>query len=336
MNDVNPDRRTLLKLAAVFAGCMALGRGIAMDKSPRVEAQTQRANDAQNGWAVDGSSNFKAVYGDPQMKAAFLLFLTNVYHLFPEDRFHRLIEETTRAAGSDKEIYVWVQARIPEIKPMLGDFRYALPALSKQKAEMTAQTLELLGPARNIDGYMEIGTTGRYAGRIRSAIDLKGDLLLVNTDEPGYSPADIAERGGIGKVGRFVALKDYAPVPSSEVKEGSLDLVSNFIGFHHSPLPKLDPFVRSLHRVLRPGGRMIVRDHDVSSPQMNRMVALAHDVFNMGLGTEWAANQQELRHFTSLAQLDAYLGERGFKSDGRKLFQDGDPTRNALMVFTRV
>lgn len=333
---MNLDRRTLLKLAAVFAGWVAMGRGIAMDKSPRAETANRPGNDAQNGWAIDASSNFKAVYGDPQMKAAFLLFLTNVYHLFPEDRFHRLIEEVSRAARSDKEIYAQVQARIPEIKPMLGDFRYALPALSKQKTEMAAQTLELLGPARKIDGYMEIGTTGRYAGRIRSAIDLQGDLVLVNTDQPGYSPVDIVERGGIGKVGRFVALKDYAPVPSSEVKEGSLDLVSNFIGFHHSPLPKLDPFVRSLHRVLRPGGRMIVRDHDVSSPQMNRMVALAHDVFNMGLGTEWAANQQELRHFTSLAQLVAYLEERGFRSGARTLFQEGDPTRNALMVFRRV
>jgi hypothetical protein len=68
---------------------------------------------------------------------------------------------------------------------------------------------------------------------------------------------------------------------------------------------------------------------------MNRMVALAHDVFNMGLGTPWPVNQGELRHFTSIPQLSGYLEARGFKGDGRRLLQQGDPTRNALMVFTR-
>jgi hypothetical protein len=66
------------------------------------------------------------------------------------------------------------------------------------------------------------------------------------------------------------------------------------------------------------------------------MVALAHDVFNMGLGTAWQVNQAELRHFTSLEQLLAYLEARGFRNDGRKLLQKGDPTQNALMVFVRV
>jgi len=63
---------------------------------------------------------------------------------------------------------------------------------------------------------------------------------------------------------------------------------------------------------------------------------LAHDVFNMGLGTAWPVNQAELRHFTSIQQLVAYLKARGFEDDGRRLFQQGDPTRNALMVFRRV
>ena len=345
MKDVKLDRRTLLKLAALFAGYAAVTPGVAMDKSPRIETSNTDtrgnetatgSNDAQNGYAIGGTSNFKAVFDDPQMKAAFLLFLANVYHLFPEDRFHRLIEQVSQAAGSDKEIYAQVQARLPEIKPILADVRYALPALWKQKGEMTAQTLDLLGPRRKIDGYMEIGTTGRYASRLKSEVELTGDLVLLHSDQPTYSPIDIAERGGIGKLGRFVNMKDYAAISSSDIADKSLDLVTNFIGFHHSPTAMLDPFVRSLQRVLRPGGRMIVRDHDVNSPRMNRMVALAHDVFNMGLGTDWSANQREIRNFTSLGQLASYLGDRGFKTEGKMKFQPGDPTQNALMVFARV
>jgi hypothetical protein len=68
---------------------------------------------------------------------------------------------------------------------------------------------------------------------------------------------------------------------------------------------------------------------------MNRMVALAHDVFNMGLGADWAVNRQEIRNFTSLAQLTVYLARFGFKRAPGTIFQGGDPTRNALMLFVK-
>lgn len=331
------DRRQMLKLAALLAATLAWHRGFSMDAAPRQEggAVAGAAGDF-NVHALGGTSNFKAIYADPALKAAFLQFLTNVFHLFPEDRLHRVIEDAAHAGKTDREIYALVQSRLPEIRPFLADLRYALPALAKQKDEMVAQTLELLGPPRPVNGYLEIGSTGRYAGRLKSRLDVKGDLVLLHSVAPGYSPEDIVERGGIGKLGRFVPMNDYAPVPASQVPDRSMDIVSNYVGFHHSPLPKLDGFVVSLHRVLRPGGRMIVRDHDVTTPAMNRMVALAHDVFNMGLGTPWPVNQGELRHFTANAQLVAYLEARGFKADRRRLLQQGDQTQNALMVFTRV
>lgn len=331
------DRREMLKLAALLAAAAAVSRGLAMDAAPRSAAPDAKGADADfNVHALAGASNFKAIYGDPALNAAFLRFLTNVFHLFPEKRLHRLIEDAANASKSDREIYALVQARLPEIKPFLAELRYALPALSKQKDEMVAQTLALLGTQRRIDGYLELGSSGRYASRLQSQLDMRGDLVLLHSAPPGYSPEDIVERGSLFKLGRFVPMNDYAPVPASQVPDRSLDLVANYIGFHHSPLPRLDAFVGSLYRVLRPGARMIVRDHDVDSPAMNRMVALAHDVFNMGLGTPWRVNQAELRHFTSITQLVGYLEARGFKSDGRKLLQQGDPTRNALMVFTRV
>ena len=335
---MDANRRTMLKLAAVFAAALALERGHAMDASPRKAdgaggPPRPGGGGLHNGYAIGGTSNFKAVYGDPKLKAEFLLFLVNVYNLYPEDRFHKLIDEISLAQSSDRDVYRLVQSRLGDIRPLLADVRLALPALAKQKKEMARQTVDLLGAGRAINGYMEIGTTGRYISRIQSEIELRGDLVLVNSDAPGYSPTDIVERGQLTRIGRFVPLNDYAPVA---VPEASLDLITNFIGFHHSPPERLEPFMKSLHRALRPGGRMIVRDHDVDSPRMNRMVALAHDVFNMGLGTEWAVNQAEIRLFTSLQQLAGQLERTGFRKDPKALYQPGDPTQNALMIFTRV
>lgn len=343
--DFNPDRREILKLAVLFTIVVAFDRGYAMDAAPRSQEAgsdnpgklpSLSLDNSQNEYALEHSSNFKAIFGSPKLRDAFFLFLRNVYNIYPEDRFHKLIEEVSITGNSDKEIYKQLQSRLPSIKPILSEVRYALPALLKQKAEMARQPLELIGSSRKINGYMEIGTTGRYVSKLESDIELKGDVILVHSVEPTYSPTDIAERGRISKIGRFVSLKDYAPISSSDVPDRNLDLVTNFIGFHHSPADRRDQFVKSLHRVLRLGGRLIVRDHNVNSAQMNRMVALAHDVFNMGLSTDWSVNQKEIRNFTSIDQLVSYIEGMGFKSDKRALLQSGDPTRNALMVFTKV
>ena len=293
--------------------------------------------DAMNGWTPDGSSNFKAIYQVPALKAAFLLFLKNVYNLYPEDRFHSLIEQATNSGKSDKEIYQLIHSQLSTINPFLAELRYALPALTRQKAEMTRQTLDLLGGVGTINGYMEIGTTGRYAGKLKSSVEISGDLILLNSLEPTYSPVDMLERGQPTKVGRFVPLKDYDPVTTAEVGDASLDVVANYIGIHHSPPAKRDAFVRSIHRVLRPGGRMILRDHNVNSVEMNHMVALAHDVFNVGLGTDWMVNQKEIRNFTSMTEIIGYLDRFGLKLSPRKspILQAGDPTQNALMEFVK-
>jgi len=331
-NDWKLTRRELLKLAAAFAAAAALPR---LEASATAAAATpRRGDDAGNAWAIDGSSNFQAIYGDPQLRAAFLLFLTNVFHLYPEDRLHALIGEIAQPGTPDREVYLQLQRRLPEVKPFLSEARLALPALWKQKAEMARQTLELLGSTPRIDGFLEIGSTGRYLGKLRTMAAITGDVVLLHTDAPTYSPIDIAERGGLRKIGRHVPLADYAPV--TDVGEASLDLVGNYIGFHHAPPESRDAFVKSLHRALRPGGRLILRDHDVDSPGMNRMVALAHDVFNMGIGVDWSVNQQEIRNFTSVPEIVGYLEGLGFRYGRRPLLQDGDPTHNALMEFVKV
>ena len=291
-----------------------------------VEAAISRTN---------GASDFHVVYDDVGRQDAFYKFLQNVYHLYPEDRFHSLIKESTRAHADDEAIYRDLQAKLPLIKPFLADVFYALPALAKQKAEMTRQTLELLGNRRAIDGYVEIGTTGRYAGRLRKALVLTGDLVFVNDVAPGNSPVDIVERGQLAKLGRYVPLDNYAPIPESAIASASVDLVSCYIGLHHIDPPRLAPFITSIHRILRPGGVFILRDHDVTTPEMDHFVALAHAVFNAGLGVKWEMNQQELRHFAPVAEWARRLEAAGFHDTGKRLKQAHDPSDNVLMAYIK-
>lgn len=288
--------------------------------------------------AVDGAksnSEFRAVFSEMHWHDGFYKFLQNIYRLYPEDRFHTLIKNTSLELDNDEAIYRRLQRELPKIKPMLADLTLALPALFKQKKEMADQTLRLLGSVKQIQGYVEIGSTGRYISELRKRLTVTGPITLINDVAPTNSPADIAERGGLAKIGSFAALADYDPLPSS-LADSSVDLISCYIGLHHCPLDKLDAFVASICRVLKPGGLFVLRDHDVTSPAMHTFVSLVHTVFNAGLNGDWETNQSDLRHFRPIAQWVSYLGERGLRDSGKRELQANDPSDNVLLAFTRV
>lgn len=284
---------------------------------------------------LENPGNFKYIYSNPQLKADFYLFLKNVFHLYPEDKFQDLISAASAREATDQEIYEKIQKELPHIRPFLSQITYAMPSLYYQKVEMVKQTMDLLPNVKSVRGYLEIGSTGRYLSELRNSLRIKGPLYVVNDISPTYAPIDVAERGQFFKLGNFVPLDDYAPLSQQLVPEQSLELVTNFIGFHHSPTEKLDAFVKSIGRVLKPGGRLIVRDHNVETTEMNKLVALAHDVFDVGLDISWKLNHEQIRNFWSLAQMESYLRDRGFKREGPALLQKGDPTLNTLVGFVK-
>lgn len=280
------------------------------------------------------TGEFHAIYRDDRSRDAFYLFLQNVFRVVAEDRFHTLIREACEAHGTDEAIYRALQEKLPSIRPPLADLVYGVPSLWKQKAEMARQTLELLGGRRGVDGYVQIGTTGRYVSELRKHLEFSGPLYLVHDIPASISPVDIMERGGLAKIGEFVPLSGYAPL-DARIADASCDLVTCYVGLHHMELEKLEPFLRSVHRVLRPGGRFIVRDHDVRTPGMFAFVSLAHTVFNCGLGETWETNAGELRFFVSVDEWVKRLAGAGLRDCGKRLYQAHDPSDNVLMLFEK-
>lgn len=281
------------------------------------------------------ASEFHAVYDNTESRDAFYHFLQVVFHLYPEEKFHTLIREVCAKHDGDEPIYREVQQRLKEIKPFLSELTFALPALKKQKHEMTRQTLELLGEKKQINGYLEIGSTGRYISDLRQHVKVAGPIYLVNDVAPNNGIGDIFERGQIARLGQFIPLNDYARIGRDVVADGSVDLVTIYIGFHHCPTERLDGFVNSIHRILRPGGSLIVRDHDVKTPEMATFVSLVHTVFNLGLGVPWQTDAAEFKSFRSIDGWLDFLTPFGFTATDKRLFQHMDPSDNALVRLIR-
>ena len=281
-------------------------------------------------------NNFSQIYSSKNLKDEFFKFLKNVFNLFPEDELHNLISTAAAKKSNDQLIYTEVQSKLDDIAPMLSSVRYSLPSLMKQKDEMAKETLQLLGEGGTYNGYLEIGSSGRYLDYLEENINIEGERYYADGKEPGYSVTEMADRGQIRIGATYIPLADYRTKYSDIIEKGSLDLVTIYIGFHHCPLELRVPFIASIRDTMRVGGKLILRDHDCNTEEQVALVARAHDVFNMGTNESWEYNSKEIRNFYSLDFICKFVEDIGFTFDKRTLFQDGDPTKNALMMFTKV
>lgn len=281
-------------------------------------------------------SNFKVIYSSLSLKNEFFKFLKNVFNLFPEDDFHSLISDVASEKKDDKAIYTEVQSKLDTITPYFSAFKYKLPSLMKQKDEMARQTLELLGEGGTYNGYLEIGSSGRYLDYLEERVTIDGERYYADGKEPGYAITEMVDRGQIAIGAEYIPLADYKTRYSDIIPSESLDLVTIYIGFHHCPLELRVPFISSIRDTMRTNGKLILRDHDCNTEEQKAMVALAHDVFNMGMKESWEYNSAEIRNFYSLDFICSFVEKIGFKFDKRTLFQEGDPTKNALMMFTKI
>jgi SAM-dependent methyltransferase len=281
-------------------------------------------------------NNFKLIYSSTTLKSEFFKFLKNVFNLFPENDFHKLIADTAAEKKDDQAIYREVQSKLDNITPVLSSVRFTLPSLMKQKDAMARQAFQLLGENGTYNGYLEIGSSGRYLDYLEEKINIEGERYYADGKEPGYAITDMVDRGQLTIGAKYIPLADYKTRYADIIPKESLDLVTVYIGFHHCPLELRIPFISSIRDTLRVGGKLILRDHDCDTDEQKALVALAHDVFNMGTNESWEYNSNEIRNFYSLSFICNFVKEIGFSFDKRTILQKGDPTKNALMMFTKI
>jgi SAM-dependent methyltransferase len=336
MNNVS--RRQFVKYLSLVSAPLLAQRTLAANDVATPDINKTTAPFPSVASLVDDSfgGNFSYIYRNTELREQFFNFLVNVFHLYPEQEFHALIRSFAESYSADENVYKQLQQNIGNIKPFLSELTFALPALSKQKLTMRTQTCELLDTGRRYEGYLEIGSTGRYLDALEEPLNIVGERFFLAEQAPTYSLTDMIDRGQIMQAGHYMPLADYAPKLATTIPNNSLDLVTVYIGFHHCPLPLREQFISSIRDAMKPGGYLIVRDHDAHNDDMQAMVGLAHDVFNLGTSESWDYNAKELRNFYSLAFLDEWLSNSGFQGSGEKLYQSDDPTHNALMLYRKV
>ena len=239
---------------------------------------------------------------------------------------------------SDKDFYRHLINNATRITPSIG-FYHKFKALEKQKKVLCRQIRQLIG-AKKIENIVEIGTPATYTSGIKKHIAITGKVYAVHDKKRSRDLAQSFSFNPLKKfVGynKFIKINEYAPISETAIQSNSIDVVICTIGLHHVPQGKLDAFVDSIRRILKPNGRFILRDHDVINTDLESIVHAAHSTFNVimnqdSLETELA----EYRNFQSLEYWINLLEKHGFKVGSERLLQSGDPTRNTMIQCTKI
>ena len=278
----------------------------------------------------------KQVFTTPRLRTEFAQFLDNVLRQFSSKQFFTLFNKLQhqKPLETDQYIYSEIVHNIHTIQPRVPLY-YQLKSLAHQKKILSQQAQHLLKGKKNINGYLEIGTPGTYYTSIQQFLRRDSMLYILN-DKKRLS--DITQSDPrIIVYQRFVPLHSYAKIEESDIPSNSIDLIVCFIGLHHVPQEQLADFVSSLNRILRPGGILLLREHDAQDVHVKSIIHAAHSIYNAAITKETVQVEcTEYRNFQPLSYWIQLCQSHGFSIGPDRLVQNGDPTLNTMFICTKI
>ena len=301
-----------------------------------------------------GSSDFRRLFQtEPELRKKFSQFLNTIFFQLDEKKVFKLIDDIlSDTTKSDEQIYNELIARIDGAKktvPMLSQL-WALSVLKKGMGEQASSILEGLD-GKKFNDYLEVYDR-RYVKTLQkmAALPLKGQKIAF-CDSENVTLTSKIEAGSLFSkypYTKHIRLNDadctnpleqpektHIPIPS-EVKDQSLDLISCLGGLHHVPKDRQEDLVSSFARVIRPGGVVLFRDHDVINDDVRAMASVVHTFVNAADKISWNIESKEIRDFKSLEDWTDLLKKHGFIriAKDKKVLKD-DPTENGMIGFIK-
>ena len=287
-----------------------------------------------------GSFHFSSVYLDDDKRSHFQGFYNEVLRFNSADQMGLLIHQEImqKPESNDLQVYRNVAGRMSEVTPgVFESLKLAKKALNHQREVLGGQTITLIPEKYEIDGYLEIGTDGAYINTLQDSFPggFTGRVFMLNDRNPSaFDIASYVKRDALFPNYQFIPSDNFSPISEADIPTESLDLVTMYVGLHHTPLERLDDFLESVNRILRVGGVFILRDHDLNDLNES-YVHLAHMTFNLATGVAVNEEVNEYRNFQPLQYWINLLERHGFTVHAERLKQEGDPSDNTLLRFTK-
>lgn len=308
-------------------------------------------------------SHYRRVFkSGQQMETEFVKFLKTIFYQLDEQKVIALMNEILNDPNkTDDEIYSELLARIHETKkriPILS----RLWSLFVLKKGMGKQSGELLKPFQKgqFNDYMEIYDR-RYLFPIRKATGMPLNRTTVAVCNEGT--VGIGDRLQAGALFSRFPYQAHIPLNDAdcnnpleqpekthkaigdECPDQSIDLIACLGGLHHIPADRVEPFVDTLRNKLRPGGVILLREHNktdnagpgqLSADQLHSIASVVHSFVNAADTVPLTVEKKEVREFKAVAEWTELMQNHGFtRISPKELVLTNDPTENAMFAFVR-
>ena len=185
-----------------------------------------------------------------------------------------------------------------------------------------------LSDSSKIKTYLDFGcSTGDFTESIGSALGLEMsdthgiDIVQYETDK------------------KFTFSKIVDDKISHD--DDKFDLVTAFMVFHHIKDETLDIMFDELFRVTKPGGILIIREHNVESRESEEMTVILdfmHDMYDDVLQSEtsWKDTDKYYAKYKSMNKWDELLTAKGFSVLENQPYFNSNPKTNSVAQYMRL
>lgn len=276
----------------------------------------------------------RSVMQSTDARESFKGFLNHVLYRIKPEEIYPLLDDILTYCDTQEEIYKELCKRLPEVSPnFLVDIWRALTSLKAIKHDLGRQAVELLElqGVKKIEGVLEIGSPARYIEDYR-----KGGIEVQGTIYANDDKETLMSKFPKKAYHQFLAL-DFNKEPNyGAIQDSTLELVTCYAGLHHFNSQNLTTFIKEMKRVLKPGGKFLLVDHDISKDVVNHQAHLAHLIFNAVNGVSLRDELAEVRDFHPITYWQNEMTKNGFQlgeHPNKEMIRDKDPTRNRMLCF---
>lgn len=294
-------------------------------------------------------SSYRHVFKD--LRAEFTNFLETIFYQLDTEKVFKIMDDIlSDESKTDDQIYEELTARVGSAKKKFAPYYeafQALPVLKKGMGKQVAEHMQEL-EGDEFNNYLEISTR-RYVKAIEKHAGLSFKQTAAVSDEVSVSLIKRFEVGGLFyPFQKLVKINDedckdfttdtartYRPL-GDEFDDQSQDMIACLGGLHHIPEERIEPFVTSLYKKLKPGAVLLLRDHDAKTNRIKSLASVVHSFVNAVDGLSLEAENAEISNFQPEEYWKNLLMKQGFiQLNQKSLVLKDDPTENAMTAFVR-
>ncbi|UJR14480.1 hypothetical protein I4U23_001477 [Adineta vaga] len=285
-------------------------------------------------------NSFHRVITDEIFREKFRKFLRTVFNAEPAHVIFNYVNRAVRNPmnKNDHDIYRELEHTL---KTRQFAFMRKIFAIIKQIRQLRSQIKDMLrqqitifkhlGYCGKIKDIVSIGDGGRCINELRQILKIKdGRVYIVNERE---RLTDIVERNSLFSIGTFIPY-NFSNLTDVPIPSESIDLVVCYMGLHHLPQDQLKIYFQMIHRILRPNGLFLFREHHAYE-ELKPLLDVAHMVFNAVTRVDYESEINEIRAFRTIEQWRSCLRQAGFQDTFVYNEQEDDPTDDIMIVVRK-